>query len=378
MSRLPDDLRRLLDHFEQHIDPAHIQRVHARHRAALSGATIAPPPLTCYVPYGANAFAPYPVREILADPAKMLVNELLVGFTSLYHALARRDDTPLVIRPNLGTGVIASMFGAAIEVLDDNPPWARPLADEAAIEAVCAAPLPAVTSGLGGRMFAHYRFFHEALADYPRCAAAINITLPDLQGPFDTAEILWGSKIYVALRRRPELVHRLLDTVTRQIVRVWQAALPYVRDALLPAGNFQHAVGVGGRLLLRNDSIVLVSPAMYREHIRAFDARLVAECDAAIHFCGDGAHQVDNLLEIPGLRGLDFGQAHLMDIDDLYARAAARGVPVARVRLPREQLLGGAAARFERYANLCYEARDAADADALSAAYYRHAALTHE
>ena len=37
------------------------------------------------------------------------------------------DDLPYTIRANFGTGIIASMFGARIEQLGENPPWVRPL-----------------------------------------------------------------------------------------------------------------------------------------------------------------------------------------------------------------------------------------------------------
>ena len=374
MRELSDDLRRLLDHFEQRLDLTHVESLRARHRAALLGERGDPPPLTCYAPYRGEALRPHPVREIVDNPQKMLVNELLVGFTSLYHALERRDDTPYVIRANLGTGIIASMFGAAIEVLDDNPPWARPLGDEAALRRLIDEPLPEVDAGLGRQMFAHYTFFRDVLEEYPLCRAAFEITLPDLQGPFDAAEILWGSGIYVELRRQPDLVGRLLTKVTEQIMRVARALDPFVNDSLMPLGNFQHATAVRGRILLRNDSIVLVSPRTYAALLRPFDARIAAELGAAIHFCGDGTHQIDNVLEIDGLQGLDFGQPEMMDIDDIYRRTRACGVPIARIRVPREQLLNGQArSRFPRLANLCYDALDPADAVEVCRMYYRDA-----
>ncbi len=374
MPELAEDLRRLLDHFERRIDPDHVARVRGRYQRFLQGAPVAPPPLTCYVRYEGSDFTPYPVRETIDNPERMLVNELLMGFTSLYHALDRNDDTPYVIRPNLGTGIVASMFGAPIELLGDNPPWARPLGGIAAIERVVDAPLPDVTAGLGRQMCAHYAFFHDVLAGYPRCAAACDITLPDLQGPFDTAELLWGSRIYVALRRQPDLVRKLLDKVTQQMVRVWHVVEPLVSDTLMPLGNFQHATAVKGRLLIRNDSSVLISPEMYADIVREYDARLAAELGAAIHFCGDGTHQIENLITIPGVQGLDFGQADMMDIAAIYARTLPLGIPLSRVRLSRDALCRGIATeRYPRLASLCYAAQDVADAQAVCADYYRHA-----
>ena len=50
------------------------------------------------------------MTEILSDPEKMLYNELVYAFDKslcLYDQL--RDDTLLTVRPNYGTGIIASL-----------------------------------------------------------------------------------------------------------------------------------------------------------------------------------------------------------------------------------------------------------------------------
>ncbi|WP_432798595.1 hypothetical protein [Poriferisphaera sp. WC338] len=371
MPELSDQLRRLLDHFETHLNLDHVELLRARHRALLQGETLDPPPLTCYVPYEGTDHTPYPVREIIDNPQKMLVNELLIGFTSLFHTLERRDDTPYVIRANLGTGIIASMFGAKIEVLDDNPPWAYPLGDDRDIERLVNEPLPEVTAGLGRQMFEHYTFFKEVLAGYPRCQAAFEITLPDLQGPFDVAEILWGSEIYLAIKLQPELVRQLLDRTTKQILRTARALKSYVSDSLQPLGNYQHATAVKGQILMRNDSIVLISPETYAEVLKPYDTQIAEELGAAIHFCGDGYHQVDNVLSVAGLQGLDFGQPEMMDSDAIYEKTAAQGIPIARMNVPREQLVNGTAReRFPKLVNFRYSAQNVADAQQVCSAYY--------
>lgn len=367
-----DRLRRLLDRFERDIDLQRVEHVRSRYRQTLRGEPCDPPPLVCYVPYDDVAGPPYPVRETLDDPVKMLVNELLVGFTSLYHALQRQDDTPFCLRANVGTGLVASMFGAPWEVVDNNPPWVRPLGDERTIEALVSAPLPETCAGLGTRVRDHYACFHDVLGDYPNCRAAFEITLPDLQGPFSTAELLWGSQIYLALHRRPDLVQSLLTHVTAQTLRAAEMVAPLVQDSLAPEGCFQHATAVSGTLLLRNDSAVLVSPSAYETMISEHDARIAGALNGiAIHFCGDGSHQVGNWLALAQVRGLDFGQADLMDQDRLYREAREFGLTLARLRPSRDELITGrAAARFPAGATFCYEARDANDAAEVCRHYY--------
>jgi hypothetical protein len=332
-------VRRLLDHFEERIDLAHVEEVRKRHRAALSYEPQQVPPLVCYVPYEGQDFRPYPYPEAFADPAKMMVNELLVGFTSLYHAVELRDDAPYCLRPNLGTGIVASMFGAQVRLVENNMPWTQRLGCLAALQALVDAPLPDVHAGLGRRVLEQYDYYDEALRDYPNCRAAFEITLPDLQGPFDIAELLWGSEIFVDLYSHENLLHALLDKITDQLLAAYRCFAGRTRDSLGPGGHFQHAVGVKGRVLLRNDSAILMSPAMYRELVYPYDARLASALGGiGIHFCGDGSHQVDNLLAIPGLQSLDLGQPEMMDLDAIYARAAARRVPLLRLTVPVEQL----------------------------------------
>ena len=140
----------------------------------------------------------YPIEEAINDPAKMLVNELIHGQASVTEWLQIKDDRPLQVRPDFGIGLIASVFGAAPQVVDNNPPWIPPLFTddiENNIEnmldsfepgrSVERSWIPRVSETLG--------FYHSALKNYPSVSAAMAVVMPDLQGPFDTAAMLWGS-----------------------------------------------------------------------------------------------------------------------------------------------------------------------------------------
>ena len=96
-------LRRVLDDLERRIDPQRAHRVVERHRAALNYEPLDTPPLVLYLPYEGDRFRPYPYAEAFDDPAKMMVNELLVGFSSIYHAIDFDCDTPYCIRPNFAS-----------------------------------------------------------------------------------------------------------------------------------------------------------------------------------------------------------------------------------------------------------------------------------
>lgn len=358
-------LSRLLNYLEERIDLDHVREVAARHRAALRYEPVDRLPLVCYLPYEGSEVAPYPYPEAFTDPAKMMVNELLVGFTSIYHAVTLHDDAPYCLRPNLGVTIIASMFGAQVRLIEGQMPWVEPLAGgHKAIRRLVQEPLPDLGSGLLPRVLEHYAFFREALQGYPSCQAAIQLTLPDLQGPLDVAHLLWGSGLYLAMYDDPDLVEALLAKVATLIAIVARRLQREVRDSLLPEGQHQFGVGVLGALMVRNDSAVNISASQYKALVRPWDTYLAEELGSiGIHFCGRGHHQVEGMLAIPSMRCFDVGQPEMMDLDRLYAQAAARRVALTRLRVPENELQAGAVRhRFPTGVNLVYQAASVAQA----------------
>ncbi|HAL62539.1 MAG TPA: hypothetical protein DCP08_09065 [Chloroflexi bacterium] len=332
-------VRRLLDYLEPRIDLDHLERVAARHRAALRYEEVDRVPLVCYLPYEGEDFTPYPYPEAFADPAKLMVNELLSGFTSIYEAVGLRDDAPYCLRPNLGIAIIASMLGGQIRVVGDQLPWVVPFEDMGAIQKIVDAPVPDTSSGLLPRVLDQYAYFREVLAGCPKCHAAFQLTLPDLQGPFDTAELLMGSDIFLAFYQDTELLSAFLSKITDTMLVAYRRLIAEVRDNIGPECQYQHAVGVKGKILLRSDSVLMISPEQYRDLVMPHDARLAEELNGiAIHFCGNGQHQVDNMLSISKLQCLDLGQSWMMDVDAIYAKASVRKVPLARVVVSEAEL----------------------------------------
>ena len=121
------------------------------------------------------------------------------------------------------------------------------------------------------------------------------------------------------------MVHRLLEKIARQMLAFYRFCEPMIRESLHPDYHWQHASGVKGKLLLREDSTLLMSPKMYRDIVMPQDIMLANELRGiAIHFCGNGEHQLDNYLSIPGLHMLDLGQPEMMNMAVVYGKAAAQ------------------------------------------------------
>ena len=351
----PDSVvRQILDYLEPRIDRAHVERARARNRAALDYSETDRAPIVFYLPYEGTQFAPYPYAEAFADPAKMMVNELLIGFTSIYHAVDLRDDAPYCLRPNLGIGIIASQFGAEIRLVENNPPWVLPLGDIATLRARADASMPDAHSGLVTRALEQYDYFYDAVKNYPNCRAAFQFTLPDLQGPFSIAELLFGSAIYPVFYDDPGLIRHWLARITVQMIAVYRALVAKTKDDLGAGYCYQHAVAVKGNILVRDDSMINLSPKMYREVVLPFDQQLGAELGyVGVHFCGRGSHQVGNLLQIPNLGSLDLGNPEMNDLNALYAQAQSQRVALLRLAVAENELRAtNIAQRFPRGVNL--------------------------
>ena len=347
------ELDRLLALVDEHIDFAHCAEVDQRYRATLACEPVDRPPLVVRAPFGSrlelpapwHEFTYYPYRQAFRDPVAMMQNQLL---GSVVPGLLLKDDHPLLIRADYGTIQLASLLGAPWEQIDDNPPWVRPLDSAEAIAAVAEGrtSVDLERGGVLARSFETLRFFQRKLAGHPRARQAIQVAMPDLQGPMDTAEQLWGCGLFVAFYEQPELVDKLLGRIVDVMLVVAAKFRPFATDRLDPFANAQHAWQVPGRILIRNDSSIMLSPQMYADQVRPHDQRLLrAIGGGSQHFCGNGQHLILPMLATDGMLGFDLGQPWMMDEDWVYRETLARRVPFTNHRPPREQLLSGQARR---------------------------------
>jgi hypothetical protein len=376
-------LERLLQRIDEHIDLDHCDQVDARHRRALGGEATDRPPLIVQAQWDGNwrlpepwdRFEHYRDHQAYRDPIAMMQNLLL---ERVVPGLILKDDNPLAIRNNHGTIQVASVLGGRWDMREDNPPWIEPWGSDEPIRALVDRDEPLdLSGGVTGPSIKTLRFYAEQLARFPKCEQAVQISMPDLQGPFDTAEQLWGSDIYVAIMDQPSLVTALMEKVVRTMLEMDQLYRPYTRDRLEPFANSQHGYNIAGRLLIRNDSSILVSPDTYRNMIAPLDSRVLkAVGGGSLHFCGNGEHLIKPMLEIADLKGLDFGQSLMMDSDRIFAMCRERNVAITHHTPPREHLVDGTVRRrFPTGVVLVYQTQNMDDAREVVQAY-QHGAVS--
>jgi hypothetical protein len=371
-------LAELLDHLSATLSPEREAEIDDLHRRALSWEPVPRLPLVLSYPAPAGRFAPYPHAEALQDPEKMLFNELVTAWgTSICHRAEVGDDLPCTIRANFGCVVVASMFGARIEQVEDNPPWARSFETrEEFVAALQRDPLD-FTQGWCPRVLERYEFYRAMLAAYPDLARVVKLVLPDLQGPMDTVELLRGCELYLDLCQDQGLVADALAKIATAQIGFARHLARYVTDG--PAGwTHQHGFLMRGPVLIRIDSAIMLSPRMYREQIAPHDERVLRELGGGgLHSCGNMNLNGPDYLNVPSLQCLDLGQPGMNDLDKLYTLARERRTPLLRVSVTEEELTSGSVLRrFPTGVSLLHSARSLDDARRIMRAYLAAASET--
>jgi hypothetical protein len=374
------ELEKLLSLIEEHVDLGHVATVDKEYAQALAYQPVANPPLVVMprfpgafdLPAPWDAFARYDYRESFGNPVAMLQNALL---NRVVPGVLLKDSSPLAIRNDHGTIQVASVLGGAWRMHENDYPCVSHFDSVAHIVKMLDEPFPDGISerGIMPISIATLRFYNTKLREFPSCRKAIQISMPDLQGPIDSAEMLWGSDIYYAFYDTPALLGRLLARVTVTLLAMEKVFRPLTFDRLDPGANAQHGYMIPGRLLIRNDSSILITPDMYAQQVQPYDERVLKELGGgSIHFCGSGGHLIEKMLGIEHLRGLDFGDSRSMNIGRIYAMCRERGIAVSNVNPSREDLVSGKAAKdFPTGVVFVYETDSFADAADVVRSYRR-------
>lgn len=268
-------------------------------------------------------------------------------------ALAEGSGALLAVRCNYGTGIMPTLFGAQLFVMDeamDTLPTSIPLAglEHATTDGATQAPatskaadavkallergIPNLHTGLGGKVLAMAEHYRELLEPYPKLRRYVHIYHPDLQGPLDVCELLWGSGIFIALLDMPDLVKALLELVTEtyiRFMRAWMGIIPFADGY-----NVHWAMLHKGNIMLRDDSVMNLSPQMFEAFIQPYDGRLLRELGGgALHFCGRGDHYIKKAAEMAGLHAINMSQPEYNKMDVIFDHTVDKGIAI--IGLPR-------------------------------------------
>lgn len=214
-----------------------------------------------------------------------------------------KDDFVLHLQPQMGVGAFASAFGCKVKFPWDQMPWSYPLIREGdPPEMVYEIKPPDARDGLLGDIldFAEY-FDKKAEHKYP-------IAMTDLQGPMDTAYLVWDScDFMVAMYEHPKEVHHLMRLVTDLIIKFVKEMRSKVKE-FVPAHFPPVYLPDGMGLAVSEDALAVLSKNTYADFSLPYINELSEEFGGiVIHSCGNIAHQLENLKQVHKLRGINFG-----------------------------------------------------------------------
>jgi len=234
----------------------------------------------------------------------------------------------LNVRCNYGSSIAPLLFGVEPFVMPeefDTLPTSRPLNDKEAIRRLVKAGAPDLRTGYGAHVLEMGEHYATIAQQYPKIGKYVFIYHPDLQGPMDICEVVWGSTIFYSTYDEPNLIKDLLELATETYItfmRTWEKIVPFRRG-----GNAHWGLYHKGNIMLRDDSAMNFSPDMFEKFIRPYDQRLLDEFGGgAIHFCGKGDHYIPKMSEIKGLYAINMSQPEYNDMERIYQHTADKGI----------------------------------------------------
>ena len=324
-----DKLNVLLDWLEEHIDLGHTSKVEKAHVRALEYQQMETLPLSVIYPVE-QGIVPYPYSEAFYDPEKMLYNELVLSFNSILNSVRLKDYFPLHIRSNHGIGIIASMFGAEIKLIEDNMPWVEPLGDIKKIEKAINGGVPDFNSGLGKKVIETHAFYLDKLKQYPKCSKAIHISQPDLQGPFDIAHLLMGTDIYYRLYDGSKIIHELLDVITETYIGFRKYIDGQLTDRAGDDCMYVHGAIYKGKVVLKDDTAAVnLSQEMYDEFSGQYNEKILAAFGGgSLHYCGPQRPWHYESMKSGHLKAVNYGNPEMHDIASSYQHWSKYKIPI--------------------------------------------------
>ncbi|MBN1554958.1 MAG: hypothetical protein JXA11_09445 [Phycisphaerae bacterium] len=256
---------------------------------------------------------------------------LLSQFKMVSDELAKGSSLRLCVRCNYGTGILPTQFGCDLYAMPretNTLPTAVPLHSRDKVQAIVDAGPPDPRAGLGAKVLDCAEHYLAVFENYPVLAEHIALYHPDWQGPIDVAEVVWGSEIFYAIFDEPDFVRSFLEVMTQtyaQFARAWFAMSPPSPRGYNVHWSWMHK----GVLVLREDSLMNLSPETYVDLIRPLDQRLFDEFGGGfIHYCGRGEHFVPPMSEMKGLTAIQLSQPDYNDMEVIYQNTVDKGIPL--------------------------------------------------
>ena len=278
----------------------------------------------------------YNFKEEFYDDEKMLANQLIL----MLGYLLAHSDNQIVIRANLGAPFLATSFCLDVRVFEHTKPWLVDHLNRAAYEGLDIDGMLAQVeeSGQISRAISLYAYYRDVLAEVG-LDDMVNFYLPDTQGPFDLAHLVYGNDIFLEMHDDPAFVHELMTACTELFIRATRVLKHSLGEK---TGQMYHQANNGRYFFATagtrscEDTSILISPAAIDEFVAPYLQRAAQAFDGLfVHFCGEGNHLLRRLQEIPEVACFNFGTPENYDFDQVLPALIERGKYYVG-KIPRE------------------------------------------
>ena len=260
------------------------------------------------VTFAFSAAGNFDMREVWTDPQTAMAFSL----ARLARVLETGDDSIPMVRVEFGTTLPSIAFGAEVRISEDAWPVVNthPISSLESLRKV-RRPDPQ-TSGEFPKAYEFIRYFREHLPD------GVRLCQCDMQGPWNTAHLIAGDKIFYDVYDEPTLVAELLDAVADLMV----AAIPPMKQAIGEPEDsfFLGGMVVSGSSRVCNCSTDMISPDFYQSVILERDVRVFEALGGGMmHICGNNPHCIKHFNKIENLSCLEvnFNYLDLFMVSDI-------------------------------------------------------------
>jgi len=271
---------------------ARITLAHQRLLAAYSRTPGAVVPVVDPGPRGSGSA--YTVLECYQNLDHMLANAVAWA-----NGLAATDnDWPPFIDTFCGVVMMAEVFGCPV-VWDSDVAWTQPILTDIS-QVWSLTPRPLADSPMIRRLSEWVDYAQRCLGD------ALPLWTMDVQSPFSVAaHLIDPQELLIACITDPEAVHHLCRMITDMSIAMMEQHLAQMTHPSFPGRNFPSISTPIGICIADDTPLIMLSPDMYREFGIPYNAEIGAAFGGIhIHSCGDYRHNLDALLETPGLRSI--------------------------------------------------------------------------
>ena len=256
-------------------------------------------------------------KEIHFDYEKNFENEL---YNSL-HALFGRADAVPSIRANMGCSIFPSLLGVVPRLFEDKMPWVKEHLTKEQILQIKPADIKICNDFELG--LKHMAYMRDKLQNSP-----LRIYPLDLQGPFDTAHIVYGDDIFYDICDDPRFIHHLMDICCHAIIIGMEACLALIPGADKTVAHYSQLVmprNLGG-IKVSEDTSTLLSAHTIDEFVVPYTKRILDHFGGGyIHYCGKNDHLFNAILDIDNVYGINFGNTDMHDMNVTLSEIAKAG-----------------------------------------------------